>query len=102
MDASEESRVCLHQHLPAGDDAFCAWLKDEGHLTEAVKIEQVPAPVKPVIVFSDADVRAILSFKPKTFTDWRLFAMVQTLLDTGAGSTSCCPSKCRTSTSTTC
>lgn len=64
-------------------NSFCAWLKEEGHLKDEIKLKQVPAPLKPVTVLSESDVKAILSFRPRTFTDWRLWALVQTLLDTG-------------------
>jgi integrase/recombinase XerD len=35
------------------------------------------------MVFSDADIKALLTWRPTTLTQWRLAAVVQTLLDTG-------------------
>jgi len=36
-----------------------------------------------ITVFSEADIRALVSLKPETLTDLRLWTMIQLLLDTG-------------------
>lgn len=63
-------------------NAFSAWLKEEGH-AEQIVLKQLPAPIKPVTVFSDADLRAILSFRPTKLWEQRTSALIHTLLDTG-------------------
>lgn len=40
-------------------NSFCAWLKDEGHLAEELKLKQVPAPLKPITVFTDSPDQSI-------------------------------------------
>lgn len=64
-------------------NAFSAWLAEEGHIPSAIKLKQVRVPSKQLVVFSEADVRKILAFKPETFTDWRIFTLVALLIDTG-------------------
>jgi integrase/recombinase XerD len=63
-------------------NAFCSWLKEEGHVATAVKLKQVRIPSKQLVVFSEDDVRRILAFKPSHFTDWRIFTLVALLIDT--------------------
>jgi integrase/recombinase XerD len=64
-------------------NSFSAWLKEEGHCPEQVVLKQLKAPQKPVTVFSESDIKLIVAFRPATFNDLRLCALVQCLLDTG-------------------
>jgi integrase/recombinase XerD len=64
-------------------NAFSAWLKEEGHATEQIVLKQLKAPQKAVVVFSDADLKAILSFRPTKHWEHRTSALLHTLLDTG-------------------
>jgi integrase/recombinase XerD len=63
-------------------NSFSAWLKEEGH-AEQIVLKQLKAPIKAVTVFSDQDIHLLLAFKPRTFTDTRLWTLTQLLLDTG-------------------
>lgn len=64
-------------------NSFSAWLKEEGHAAEQIVLKQLKAPQKVVTVFSDADIRLILGFKPRTFMELRLWTLMNLLLDTG-------------------
>jgi integrase/recombinase XerD len=64
-------------------NAFSAWLKEEGHAGEQIILKQLKAPQKAVYVFSEADIRSLIGFKPRTRAEWRIHVLTQTLLDTG-------------------
>lgn len=76
------SPACVNIYIRSLN-SFCSWLKDEGHLAEKLKLKQLPAPLKPVTVFSDADIKAIVAFKPQKFWELRTWTLIQVLLDTG-------------------
>jgi site-specific recombinase XerD len=64
-------------------NSFCTWLKEEGHIAEPIKLKLIKAPLKVINVFSEADIRSIVSFKPRGFYQLRTWSILQTLLDTG-------------------
>jgi integrase/recombinase XerD len=66
-----------------GINSFISWLKDEGHIPERLKIKLLPNPSKPLQGFSDIEIRSLLSFRPKGFTELRTWTLIITLLDTG-------------------
>lgn len=66
-----------------GMNSFCSWLKAEGHIEKEIKLKQLATSPQPVIVFSDSDIRAITSYKPKQFPEFRTWTLLQFLLDTG-------------------
>lgn len=82
MRKRELAPACINIYIRAMN-AFCGWLKEEGHLTETLKLKQVPDPKKPITVFSPDDIRRITSYKPYGFTELRTWVLLQTLLDTG-------------------
>jgi integrase/recombinase XerD len=63
-------------------NSFSGWLKEE-HGQEQIILKQLKAPQKVVCVFSDADIRLLTAFKPRTAPEWRIHTLAQTLLDTG-------------------
>jgi integrase/recombinase XerD len=63
-------------------NSFSAWLKEE-HGHEQIVLKQLKAPIKAVTVFSDQDIKSLLAFKPRTSSEWRVYALMHTLLDTG-------------------
>jgi integrase/recombinase XerD len=76
------STTCINMYIRAMN-AFCSWLKEEGYIAEAIVQKQLRAPHKQLVTFSDAQMRQILSFRPKRFEDVRLFTLISLLVDTG-------------------
>ena len=66
-----------------GMRAFVHWLFENGHLQEKLKLKKLKSEDKQMRTFSDAQIRAILSYKPKTKTEHRLLALLMLLTDTG-------------------
>lgn len=64
-------------------NSFCSWLAAEGRLEKPIHLKLLQQTKTVIDTFSEAHVRAILGFKPKTFIELRLWTLIQTLLDTG-------------------
>lgn len=64
-------------------NSFLSWLKDEGHITEPLRIKLLPCAKTAPAPFADQDIRLIMGFRPKKFTEFRLWTLIQTLIDTG-------------------
>jgi integrase/recombinase XerD len=64
-------------------NAFLSWLLEKKHIPERFRLKKLPEEKKKMRVFSDQSLQAILSFKPQTANEHRIFAMVSTLIDTG-------------------
>jgi integrase/recombinase XerD len=65
-----------------GLNSFFTWLAENDHC-EKVRMKPLKAPQRVLKVFSDSQIRLLLSFRPKTFFEHRLYAMVALALDTG-------------------
>ncbi len=65
-------------------NSFLAWLYEAGKISEPLRMKQLPQPKKVVKVFSEAHVQALIRFKPKSRYEWRLYALLCLLIDTGA------------------
>lgn len=46
-------------------NSYCSWLKDEGHIAEAVVLKQLRAQTRVITIITPAQVRTILANKPK-------------------------------------
>jgi integrase/recombinase XerD len=64
-------------------NAFLSWLKSKEYITEPLRLKKLPEEKRKMRVFSDQSLRAILSFKPETDNEHRIFAMVSILIDCG-------------------
>jgi integrase/recombinase XerD len=64
-------------------NSFLTWLHEGGH-TEPMKIKQLPQPKIVIKVFSDKHVQALIKFRPQGAYEWRLYALICLLIDTGA------------------
>ena len=73
-------RRVQHVH-PHGE--LVSWLKDEGHIVEPLRVKLLPCSKTAPSPFGDRDIRLILSFRPKRFTEFRLWTLIQTLIDSG-------------------
>lgn len=66
-----------------GVNSFLTWLYESEYLPEKLKIQQLKEDKKVIQTFSEAQLRAILSWKPSGFCQMRLHALLATLIDTG-------------------
>jgi len=64
-------------------NAYLHWLHEEGHAKDLLRILPMKTEKKVLATFSRSQVDAFLRWKPRTFSDLRLHALVATLLDTG-------------------
>ena len=63
--------------------SYLSWLHAEGHHHERLRIKQLPNPPKPIKVFSDAEVRRIVTFRPKGRDQPGTWTLLVLMLDTG-------------------
>lgn len=66
-----------------GVNSFLTWLYQSEYLPEHLKIKQLKEEQKVIQTFSEAHLRALISYKPKTDTHRRLYALLLMLIDTG-------------------
>lgn len=64
-------------------NSYLTWLKENGHIREPLRIKQVKEEKRVRQGYSDAELSRLLSFKPGTFFEWRLYALICLLTDTG-------------------
>ena len=64
-------------------NSFLTWLYANEHIPEKIRIKKLKEPQKVLKVFSDEQLKRLLSFKPKTFFEHRLYALVCLVVDTG-------------------
>lgn len=64
-------------------NSFLSWLLEKGHITERLRLKKLPEEKRKMRVFSDQSLKAILSFKPESDNEHRIFAMVSILIDCG-------------------
>ncbi|HEX8177264.1 MAG TPA: tyrosine-type recombinase/integrase [Pyrinomonadaceae bacterium] len=66
-----------------GMNSFLGWLFENEFISERLKVKQLKTEQKIMKTFSDQQLKAIVSFKPKTFTEARLHALLCLVMDTG-------------------
>lgn len=64
-------------------NAFLKWLRDEGHISESIKIPKIKAPEKVPTLLSDAQVTGLIRYRPKKRIERRVHTMALVILDTG-------------------
>jgi site-specific recombinase XerD len=64
-------------------NAFCRWLHEEGHLAQRLELPVFKVEKRILQTLSDEQIRSLLSWKPKTFDQWRLSTLIALTLDTG-------------------
>src|SRR6185436_1910349 len=62
---------------------LCRWLHQEGHSPQAVRLQPLKLGKRLLAVHDDRTLKFILGYRPKTFVQWRVYAVACTLLDTG-------------------
>jgi integrase/recombinase XerD len=66
-----------------GINSFLTWLHQNGHTAEHLKLKQLKQEQRVLKSFSDEDLLKMVNWKPKSFSDQRLHALLCTLVDTG-------------------
>lgn len=66
-----------------GLNSFLSWLFENEHISEKLKIKQLKTEQKVMKTFTDQHVKAMFSYKPKSFTEHRLHALLCLVMDTG-------------------
>jgi integrase/recombinase XerD len=64
-------------------NAFCRWLHDEGHTPDRFELSLLRVETRVIQTLTDEEIQRLLSYRPKRFYQWRLYALVCLLLDTG-------------------
>ena len=64
-------------------NAFCAWLHAEGHARERVKLAKLRVERRLLTLLDDAQMRALIGYKPRTFRQARVQLAALLILDTG-------------------
>jgi integrase/recombinase XerD len=64
-------------------NSYLSWLHEEGHMTAALRVKVLRAPVHQKTLLSASDIRALLLFKPRTVIERRTWTLILLLLDTG-------------------
>jgi integrase/recombinase XerD len=65
-------------------NSFLTWLWENGHTGEKLRIKPLKVEQKVIQTYSDSQLKAFISWKPKTWGQWRLFATLYAVIDTGA------------------
>jgi integrase/recombinase XerD len=67
-----------------GINAFLMWLHLNEHHEKRLKIQKLKVEQKIIKAFSEAQLKAIINYKPKDYYEMRLHAMMCLMIDTGA------------------
>jgi integrase/recombinase XerD len=67
-----------------GFNVFLSWLHENGHLPEKLAIKRLKLEKRVMKTFSDAQLKALVKYRPKKFHEQRTHAMMLVALDTGA------------------
>lgn len=65
-------------------NSLYSWLKEQGHITQTIRLKQFKYHPNPITVFSEAEIKALVSKKPKRLTYLRTWIMIVLMLDTGS------------------
>lgn len=68
-----------------GFNAFLTWLYEEGHTPELLKVKRAKLEKKVIKTFSEAEARAVISYRSKDKIELRTHTMILVALDTGRG-----------------
>jgi integrase/recombinase XerD len=64
-------------------NAFCGWLQHEGHTEQRLELPSLKTEQRVIVTLTEAEIRRLVQFRPKTFNHWRIHTLVCLLLDTG-------------------
>jgi integrase/recombinase XerD len=66
-----------------GINAFCRWLHQQGHSPQSVRLPPQRVEKRLLALHDERALRLILSYRPRTFVQWRVHAVACTALDCG-------------------
>ena len=66
-----------------GINSFLTWLWENNFLGERLRIKPLKVEEKIIPTYTESDLKALLSFKPRTKVEHRLYAIICLLTDTG-------------------
>jgi integrase/recombinase XerD len=66
-----------------GMNSFLSWLHESGYTEDHFKIKQLKEEKKVIQTFNEDQIKMILNWKPRGFYQWRLYALLCLLIDTG-------------------
>ena len=66
-----------------GFNSYLSWLYENEHTAEHLKIKKIKAGVRRPKLLSEIELRRLISYKPKTFTQTRIHTIVLLMIDTG-------------------
>jgi site-specific recombinase XerD len=66
-----------------GINSFLSWLYESEHTEEHFKIKQLKEEKKVIQTFNEEQIKRIINWKPQGFYQWRLYALLCLLIDTG-------------------
>jgi integrase/recombinase XerD len=64
-------------------NAFCSWLHEEGHVVDRVKLPKLRSERRVLQLLNDAQMRALIGYKPTSFGQKRVHLAALLVLDTG-------------------
>jgi len=64
-------------------NSFLSWLKENEHTQEHLKIRQLKEEKKVLQTFDERQIKKIIGWKPTGFYQWRLYALLCLIIDTG-------------------
>jgi len=67
-----------------GFNVFLSWLHENGQLDEKLAIKRLKLEKRVMKTFSEAQLRAVINYKPQDFYEHRTYTMIMTSIDTGA------------------
>jgi integrase/recombinase XerD len=82
MQQSTLSKRTINNYI-RGVNSFLTWLHENELISEHFKIKKVKEEEKLVKTFTDTQLNAIIRWKPKGWFQWRLHAVLSTIIDTG-------------------
>ena len=67
----------------AAMNAYCRWLHEEGHAPERVRLQKLRVEHRMLELLNETQMRVLISHKPKTYRETRLYVAVLLVMDTG-------------------
>lgn len=64
-------------------NSFTSWLLERRHISEPLRIPQIRQPKRVLTTYTVDDAKRLLNYKPKTFGERRLIAILHLIIDSG-------------------
>ncbi|MDX6498987.1 MAG: integrase/recombinase XerD [Blastocatellia bacterium] len=77
-----KSAACCNAYI-RGINPFLTWMLENGYITEPLRVKSLKTERRVMKTLTDAQVKAIVTFRPGTFYERRLHTMLCLAIDTG-------------------